>query len=165
MVKYACENRKLLTVVSETYRKTIRTEEETANLNYLRYAFYMETDWNFLGNESAVAVIHFCRNKDVVVMAEETTDLKNRKLLNILMAPAEPKAHFRLVSTRFLNDGCSAVIISNAVAKCLMKMQVEHTRVVGFTSDNAPYMISAGKTLKQLYPRFLRRFLNFKHAF
>ena len=86
-------------------------------------------------------------------MADETTDLKNRKVLNILMAPAEPKANFRLVYTKFLHEGYSAAIIANAVSDCVRQMQVEHDHVICFKSDNAPYMISAGKTLNGLYPR------------
>lgn len=85
-------------------------------------------------------------------MADETTDIKNRKILNILMAPAEPKASFRLVSTKFMND-CSATAIANAVVKCVGEMKVEPERVVCFKSDNAPTMMSAGRKLKELYSR------------
>ena len=86
-------------------------------------------------------------------MADESTDIKNRKVLNILMSPAEPNAHFRLVYTKFLKDGYSAAIIANAVSDCVRQMEVDPSRVIGFKSDNAPYMLSAGRTLSGLYPR------------
>ena len=86
-------------------------------------------------------------------MSDETTDIKNRKVLNTLIAPAEDEATFRIVSTQFLKEGFSAATIANGVSDSVRGMGIDQNRVIGFKSDNAPTMLCAGRTLSGLYPR------------
>jgi len=89
------------------------------------------------------------RDKDVIVIPDETMDIKNRKVLNILIGPADPDSKLRLVTTKFL-DKCDSETISAAVVESLQEIFVPIENLVCFKSDNAPYMIKARRTLKEL---------------
>ena len=85
-------------------------------------------------------------------MADESIDIKNRKILNILGKPLEPKLNFRLISSQVVTT-CNAITVASQIDKALSEHLVDKTNVLPFISDNTPYMISAGRKLQGLCER------------
>lgn len=95
-----------------------------------------------------------CRDQDVIVTVDESMDLKNRKLVNVLVGPAQPNISSRLVASKFVQK-CDAAAISNVVLEALSTISVKTSHLVCLKSDNAKYMLSAGNTLKGLSRRMI----------
>ncbi len=87
-------------------------------------------------------------------MVDETQDFRNRKILNILIAPAESGRKFRLVASEFLLK-CNAEIVVQKILVAIQKVSVTVDKLVGLISDNANYMMLAGKLLMGLNSRFI----------
>ena len=83
---------------------------------------------------------------------DETVDVLNRKIVNVIISPIQESLSFRLFY-------CAPIETSNAekiievIVECLNKISCSTTNFAYLISDNAPYMISAGKRLKQIYNR------------
>jgi hypothetical protein len=92
------------------------------------------------------------RNKDVIVIPDETMDIKNRKVLNILVGLAEQNAKPRLVSTTFIEHG-NAKTISKSLIETFQSLEIPLDNVVCLKSDNVAYMLACGKTLLGICPR------------
>jgi hypothetical protein len=88
----------------------------------------------------------------VIVIVDETTDIKNRKVLHILAGPAELGSKFRLVSVEFM-DRCDSVAVSNAILDCIRNIGVRTEQLICIKSDNARYMIAAGTVLQGICAR------------
>jgi hypothetical protein len=88
------------------------------------------------------------------VMADETSDILNRKTLNILVKPLGVDGPFRLITTKFL-ERCDAAHVSQSVIECLQKLGVPLSDLLTFHSDNARYMNACASTLKGLSPRYV----------
>jgi hypothetical protein len=99
-----------------------------------------------------IRMVLFLRDKDVILIVDETTDIKNRKVLNILAGPAVIGSRFRLVSCEFL-DKCNSVTVSNAILECLRTIDVQTERLICVKSDNARYMLAAGVSLQGICGR------------
>jgi len=76
-------------------------------------------------------------------------DIKNRKVLNILVGALNPEAQTRLVTTRFL-DKCDSSTVANFILDCLSSISLDRQHLVCLKSNNAPYMIAAGRILQSL---------------
>lgn len=88
----------------------------------------------------------------MILIVDESTDIKNRKLLNILVQPAELHEKPRLAYSKFL-DKCDSNTVANAVLDSLRLLEISTSQVICLKSDNVRYMLSAGTTLKGLCPR------------
>lgn len=95
-----------------------------------------------------------CRDHSVIVTVDESMDLKNRKLVNVLVGPAQPNTVSRLVASKFVQK-CDAATVSNVILDALSTISVRTSQLVCLKSDNAKYMLSAGKTLKGLAGRMI----------
>lgn len=104
------------------------------------------------GIQDTVNTTMVCKDKDILVMVDETQDFKNRKILNVLVAPAEIGRKFRLAYTEILVK-CNAEVVIQKILIAIQKIGVTIDRVVMLISDNAKYMLLAGKLLTGLNSR------------
>ena len=86
-------------------------------------------------------------------MADESVDIKNRKILNILAKPLEPGCKFRLISSKVILQ-CNAIEVATQVDSALNEHYVKKNNVLCFISDNAPYMILAAQKIHALCDRY-----------
>lgn len=92
------------------------------------------------------------RGKPLIVMPDETIDILNRKVLNVLIGVAGEEGTFRIVSTKFV-DKCDSITVCKHIIDSLHSVSVDTSQVVCLKSDNAKYMLAAGRTLHGLCER------------
>lgn len=120
----------------------------------------MPSEWSLrkflteMGDIDIQKSMSILKEKDVFVMVDETQDFRNRKILNILMAPAESDRKFRLVASDFLLK-CNAEVVVQKILLAIQKVNVTIDRVIALISDNAKYMMLAGRLLMGLNSRFI----------
>ena len=145
---YALGNLRLKTFL-EANLKTCGAIPEPSNLrrNYLKKAFEVHFDSlkKKLKDVKATAIV-----------CDETTDVEDRYVLNVLAVPTCEKGEFHLKS--FLLD-CVVLertnfkTVSDSVISVLQKYEIPTLRVCAFVTDNATYMSKAWKC--SLRPLFL----------
>ena len=95
-----------------------------------------------------------CTGKDFCLCIDETIDIKNRKLVNVLIKTLDLDSNFRLVKTQFV-DNCNANTIVDCVLDTLEELKINRKNFCAFITDNAPYMYAAASRLKGLSTRVL----------
>lgn len=85
-------------------------------------------------------------------MVDETMDIKNRKVLNVLVGPVLPDSQMRIVFTKFV-EKCDGRTVANSVLEALQLVEIATDQVICFKTDNARYMGTAAETLKGLCSR------------
>lgn len=85
-------------------------------------------------------------------MVDETQDFKNRKFINLLVAPAKPKVPFRLLNTEII-EHCTAETVAQFIIRSLQLINIELNAVIAIVSDNAAYMLAAARTFIALTGR------------
>lgn len=106
------------------------------------------------GQLDIVKTTELCENESIIAIVDESMDIKNRKLLNILIGVAKPGSPSRLVTSKFVKK-CDGATVSNAIVDALHSVSVATSQLVCLKSDNARYMLSAGKTLQGLSSRMI----------
>ena len=101
------------------------------------------------GREDKQDSILYLKEKQIVIMADESIDIKNRKILNILAKSLEPTGKFRLISAKII-EKCDAIEVATQIDSALKEHFVAKKNVRCFVSDNTPYMILAGQKLMGL---------------
>ena len=94
-------------------------------------------------------------DRPVAICVDETTDVKQRYVLNILAKPlnASTNEDFFLIDTVFL-EKCDNSTVSQAVIKSLTDFGIDFDQVRAFISDSAGYMIKAFRdVLSKLFTR------------
>lgn len=86
------------------------------------------------GKADQEKTINFCESNDVILMVDESQDIHNRKLLNILVSPALPEKQFRLVQTDIMLK-CNAQMVGQRIIAALSELKVPFNRVVGFVTS------------------------------
>ena len=99
-------------------------------------------------------LVQLLRGKKIVVVADESIDIKNRKILNILAKPLRPDTKFKLISSKVIHN-CNALEVATQIDSVLADHFVEKKNVNCFISDNTPYMILAGQKLMALCDNML----------
>ncbi|CAL8110311.1 unnamed protein product [Orchesella dallaii] len=94
------------------------------------------------------------RGESFIVTVDESIDVKNWKLLNVLVGIAKPGFPSRLLASEFIKK-CDGVTVSNAVIETLQLDSISISQLVCLKSNNARYMLTAGKTLQGLSSRMI----------
>ena len=96
-----------------------------------------------------------CEGNSVYLVVDETTDIKNRKVVNVLVAPlGVVNEKPRLVKTKIV-EHCNADVIVNLILDTLDLIGVHRSNFIVLISDSAPYMLSAGRRLAGIAPQLL----------
>ena len=101
------------------------------------------------GQKDQHETINKLADKQVAIMADETIDIKNRKILNILAKPLDPNQKFRLISSKVI-PVCNSIEVATQIDSALNVHNISKKDVACFLSDNTPYMILAGQKLQGL---------------
>lgn len=93
--------------------------------------------------------INIFKEEAIALQVDETIDIKNRKVINVLALPlGNPYIRkCRLVKTIFV-ETCNADMIVELVLSTLEYIKVPRSKLLAFISDNAPYMRAAGLRLQ-----------------
>ena len=87
-------------------------------------------------------------DQKIAVIVDETTDMRGRYVVNVLMHPLDSFApvHCKalLVNTEFLT-AINNVSIAQLIVRTLTNMNIEFNNVLALVSDNAAYMKSASR--------------------
>ena len=86
--------------------------------------------------------------KKVSVIADETTDHRDKIVLNVIVSYLDK---LYLIDTVFM-DQCNGRTLSQHVLKSLTSVGIEYDDVVAFVTDNAAYCKTAFEILKNLLP-------------
>ena len=87
---------------------------------------------------------------DVAVLADESTDVENRNVLNVLLKALIPDSKAILISVDFL-EKVNASEVAQTIQRSLVDYNVEYQQVRVFVSDNAAYMKVTFKVMKGFY--------------
>lgn len=89
-------------------------------------------------------------DRAVTVIADETTDCRDRQVLNILVGTGEGK--YYLIEVKFMT-ACNHSTLSQSVTKALTDMNIDFNNVFAFITDSAAYCKKAWHAvLKGLLP-------------
>ena len=86
----------------------------------------------------------------VAVLADESTDVENRSVLNVLLKALIPDSKAILISVDFL-EKVNASEVAQTIQRSLVDYNVEYQQVRVFVSDNAAYMKATFKVMKGFY--------------
>ncbi|ODM93319.1 hypothetical protein Ocin01_13363 [Orchesella cincta] len=106
------------------------------------------------GSKDIEKTTEMCCIQSVIATVDESIDIKNRKLLNVLIGVAKPGSPARLVTSTFVKK-CDGATVCQSVLDSLKLVGVSTSQLICLKSDNAKYMLTAGKSLKGLSSRMI----------
>ena len=97
-------------------------------------------------------MIHHFKDKNVFLIVDET-DLNKTKFVNVLMDDISKPQKNYLIDCVPLIDSPNASKIAQIIDDVMRNMVIKRENFVLLISDAARYMVSAGLTMKTMYPR------------
>ena len=104
-----------------------------------------------------VALIMLTKTQDLVkdqqiFIQYDEAEISNSKFTNILIGKIDQPDKSYLIDTIFLNTNIDSSIVVRHIDDLLKKIGIQRENFVLLISDAAKYMVTAGKTLKILFP-------------
>lgn len=105
-----------------------------------------------IGESIEGRIIEVVRGENLFLVVDET-EIMGKKIAHVLIGTIESPATTYLIECVVLSSSPNAGMICQIIDDVLKKINANRNKFVLLISDAAPYMISAGKTLKNLFPR------------
>ena len=90
--------------------------------------------------------------KEIFVAVDEA-DVGGQRYVNFLVGVLEEPHVMYMFDCRHIPAAANAQIILHTVDDCIRQLEVDRANFCLLLSDAAPYMVLAGSTMKQFYPR------------
>ena len=91
--------------------------------------------------------------EDNIFMVVDEAEINGKKIAHVLIGTIENPAEAFLIECIIIGSSPNASMVCQIIDDVFKKTSIDRKRFILRLSDAAPYMISAGKTLKNLFPR------------
>lgn len=91
--------------------------------------------------------------EDNIFMVVDEAEINGKKIAHVLIGTIENPAEAFLIECIIIGSSPNASMVCQIIDDVFKKTSIDRKRFILLLSDAAPYMISAGKTLKNLFPR------------